>query len=83
MKLQVLHLQGSFFPISSVIFCVGQNMTDIHFAAIKMDRGDEPIFVAADIENDPVVYFIGGRENLSQFGKTAEFGLLHNLEPTP
>ncbi len=40
-------------------------MTDIHFAAIEMDGCDESIFVAADIENNPVVYFIGGRENLS------------------
>jgi len=58
-------------------------MTDIYFAAIKMNGCDEPIFVAADIENNPVVYFIGGRENLSQFGKTTEFGLLYNLEPAP
>jgi len=58
-------------------------MTDIDFAAVEMDGGNEPVFVAADIEDNPVIHFIGGRENLSQFGKTAEFGLLHNLEPTP
>ncbi len=58
-------------------------MTDIHFAAVEMDGCDEPVFVAADIENNPVVYFVGGRENLSQLGKTVEFGLLHNFEPTP
>ena len=58
-------------------------MTDIHFAAIEMDRCDEPVFVAADIKNDPMIYFIGRGENLSQFGKTIEFGLLYNLEPAP
>jgi hypothetical protein len=58
-------------------------MTDIYLAAIEMYRCDEPVFIAADIENNPMVYFIGGRESLSQFGKTAEFSLLHNLEPTP
>ena len=57
-------------------------MTDIHFAAIEMDGCDKPVFVTADIENNPVVYFIGGRENSPQFGKTIKFGLLHNLEPT-
>jgi hypothetical protein len=56
-------------------------MTDIHFAAIEMDRCDKPVFVAADIENNPMIYFVGGGEDLSQFGKTIEFGLLHNLEP--
>ncbi len=57
-------------------------MTDIYFAAIEMDGCDQPVFVAADIENDPVIQFIGGRKNLSQFGKTIEFSLLHDLEPT-
>lgn len=58
-------------------------MTDIHFAAIEMDGCDKPVFVAADVENYPVIYFIDGRKNPSQLGKTAEFSLLHNLEPTP
>jgi hypothetical protein len=62
---------------------MGQNMTDIYFAAIEMDGGDEPIFVTTDIENNPMIDFIGRREDLSQFGKTIEFGLLHNLEPAP
>ena len=58
-------------------------MTNIHFAAIEMDGCDESIFVAADIENNPMIYFVGGGENLSQFGKAVEFSLLHNLEPAP
>ena len=56
-------------------------MTDINFAAIEMDGCDQSVFVAANIENDPVIQFIGGRKNLSQFGKTIEFGFLHDLEP--
>lgn len=58
-------------------------MTDIYFAAIEVDRCDESVFVATDIENDPMIYFIGGGKDLSQFGKTVELDLLHNLEPTP
>jgi hypothetical protein len=61
---------------------MGQNMTDIHFSAVEMHRGDQPVLVAADVENDPVVEFIGGGEDLPQFGKTFEFGLLHDLVPT-
>jgi len=57
-------------------------MTDIYFAAIEVNRCDQPVFVAADIENNPVIQFIGRGKNLSQFGKTIEFGLLHDLEPT-
>lgn len=57
-------------------------MTNIHFAAIEMNGRDQPVFVAADIENDPMVEFVSRRENLSQLGKVIEFGLLHNLEPT-
>lgn len=56
-------------------------MTDIYFAAIEMNGRDQSVFIAADIENDPMVKFIGGRENLSQFGKGVKFGLLHDLEP--
>ena len=60
---------------------MGENMTDIYLAAIEMDGRDQPVFVAADVENDPVVELIHGGENLSQFGKTMEFSLLHDLEP--
>lgn len=60
---------------------MGQNVTDIYFAAVEMDRGDKPVFVAADVENDPVIQFVGGWENLPQSGKVVEFGLLHDLEP--
>jgi hypothetical protein len=61
---------------------MSENMTDIYFAAIEMDGIDWPIFVTANIEDDPMIEFIGGGENLSQFGKTTELGLLHDLEPT-
>jgi hypothetical protein len=57
-------------------------MTDIHFAAIEMNGRDQPVFIAADIEDDPMVKFVCGRKNLSQFGKGVKFCLLHDLEPT-
>ncbi len=57
-------------------------MTNVHFAAIEMDGGDQPVFITANIEDDPMVKFIGRREDLSQFGKGMKFGFLHDLEPT-
>ncbi len=57
-------------------------MTDVHFASIEMNGRDQPVFVSADIENDPMVEFVGRRKDLSQLGKVIEFSLLHNLEPT-
>jgi len=59
-----------------------QNVTDIYFTAIEMDRCNQPVFIATDIEDDPMVKFIGRREDLSQFGKGVKFSLLHDLEPT-
>ncbi len=56
-------------------------MTDIYFAAVEMNGGDQPVFIAANIEDDPMVKFIGGWEDLSQLGKGVKFGLLHDLEP--
>ncbi len=57
-------------------------MMNVNFAAIKMNGCDESIFVATDLEDDPVIQFIGGGENRTQLGKTIEFGFLHDLEPT-
>jgi len=56
-------------------------MADIYFAAIEMDRRDKPVFVTTYIEDDPVIQFIGRRENLSQFCETIEFCFMHDLEP--
>jgi len=60
---------------------MGENMTDIHFAAIEMDGRDQPVFIAADIEDDPVVKLVGRREDLSQFSKGVKLSFLHDLEP--
>lgn len=57
-------------------------MTDIYFAAIEINGCDQPVFISADIENDPMVEFVSRRKNSSQLGKIIEFSLLHNLEPT-
>jgi len=60
---------------------MGENMTDIHFAAVEMNGCDQPIFIATDIEDDPMVKLVGGRENLSPLGKGVKLSFLHDLEP--
>jgi hypothetical protein len=61
---------------------MSKNMTDIHLAAIEVNGCDQPVFVSADVEDDPMIQLVGGREDLSQFGKAIEFCFLHDLEPT-
>ncbi len=40
-------------------------MTDINLAAIEMYGCYQSVFIAANIENDPLTYSIGGGEYLS------------------
>ena len=56
-------------------------MADIHLAAIEMDRSDQPIFVAADVEDDPLIHFVGGWKCGAEFGKISELRGCHHLEP--
>lgn len=56
-------------------------MADIHLTAIEMDRSDQPIFIAADIEDDPLIYFVGGWKCAAEFGKISELRGCHHLEP--
>jgi hypothetical protein len=32
---------------------MGQDMTNIHLAPIEMDGGNQPVFIASDIEYNP------------------------------
>ena len=57
-------------------------MTDINFVTIKVDGGNQPVFVAADVEDDPMVNFIGGGKYGAQFCKILKVRFLHDLEPT-
>jgi hypothetical protein len=60
---------------------MSQDMADVDFAAIKMNGSNQPVCIAADIENNPVVHFICRRKCGAQFGKVMELSLLHNLKP--
>ena len=59
-----------------------QNVTNIYFGAIEMNRGNQAIFVTADIKHNPLPNHIGGRKRPAQFGKILELGVQHPLVPT-
>jgi len=58
---------------------MGKNMTDVNFSTIKVNRDNQPIFIAANIENNPLVYFIHRRKRCTQFRKTIEFGFFEQF----
>jgi hypothetical protein len=58
-----------------------QNMTNIHFTPIEMNDRDQPIFVATDIEHNPLTDLIGGGERCPQITEAAKGGMSHDFEP--
>ena len=56
-------------------------MANIEPAAIEVDRSNQAIFIAADIENDPIVDLIGRWESRPQAFKARELALPDNLVP--
>jgi hypothetical protein len=61
---------------------MGEDMADIHLAALEMYRGDKPIFVAANVEHNPIVYFVRRWKSGTQLTEVEKFRVSHNLEPT-
>src|ERR671922_2488802 len=57
-------------------------MPNINFAAVKVDRGDQPIFVSGNIENKQIVYAVCRWKYVAKFRKTMEICFLYNLIPS-
>lgn len=57
-------------------------MTDKYFSSVEMNRSNESILVAADIENNEVAYLVSGRESGSQRREVIKFRPLNNLKPS-
>ena len=57
-------------------------MTDIDFSTIKVDGDDKTIFIAANVEDDPMSSLVCRGKGLSEVGKTAEFGIVYDFVPT-
>jgi hypothetical protein len=60
---------------------VGEQVTNVHLAAIEMDGRDEAIFVASNVEYDDVFHSVSGWEGGTQGIKTVEITPLHDFEP--
>src|SRR5579872_4052301 len=72
---------ATMFPISSIIFLVCQDVADVDLLAIEVDRGNESIFVSADVEHDEIADLVCTWKCRSQSGKSWKVILLHNFEP--
>lgn len=59
-----------------------QHVPNVHFAAIEMNRGNETILVASDIEHHPLLNQIRAGKRGAQFGKGFKLGVSHRLVPT-
>ena len=60
---------------------MGQHMADVDLAPVKMDGGDQPVFVPANIEHDEVADFVRCWEGGPQGLKTRKVVPLHDFEP--
>lgn len=59
-----------------------QNIANINFLAIKVDRGDQAVFITADIKHKKITYFVHARENSTQFVETIKAIFFNYLEPS-
>src|SRR5579859_293886 len=62
-------------------FLVCQDVADVDLLAIEVDRGNESIFVSADVEHDEIADPVCTWKCRSQSGKSWKVILLHNFEP--
>lgn len=60
---------------------MGQDIAYIHLVPVEMDRGNKPVFVAADIENNLVSHLVRTWEDPAQCAETVKDTTPHDLEP--
>lgn len=56
-------------------------MSNVDFAPIEMNGCNQPIFVAADIEHNPLSNFVSGGEGSAEVGEAFKLRLSHDFEP--
>ncbi len=59
-----------------------QNMPDVHFLRIEMNRRNDPVLVAPNVKHIERADFIGGIERRLDIGKTQKLSRLNNLAPS-
>lgn len=60
---------------------MGQDIADVQLATVEVDRGDQPILVAPDVEDHLVSDQIGARKRPSQLDQGLECRLVHDGIP--
>jgi hypothetical protein len=60
---------------------VGEDMPHVKSLLVEMDRGDDPVFVAADIEDVELPDAVDSVECLPEFGKSCESTRLDDVTP--
>src|SRR2546422_6140551 len=56
-------------PLAKVVLLVGQHVPDVDLPAIVMDHGDQPIFVAANVEDRESANLVGMAESSTNLGE--------------
>lgn len=56
-------------------------MTDVYFAPIEVNRDNQAILVAGNVEYDEFSDFVCRRKSAVQGRETAKLSLLHDFEP--
>ena len=61
---------------------MGQHVADVDLAPVEMDRGNESVFVPANVEHDEVADFVRRGEGGTQGLKARKVMSLHDFEPS-
>jgi hypothetical protein len=62
------------FPRSVVIFGMTQHVQSVNPLVLVIDAGNQPAFVAANVEHDAASHVIGNPKSLSIIGKVLPLG---------
>jgi hypothetical protein len=68
-------------PGASVVFGVGEHVTDVHLLSVVMDGRYQPELVASDVKDCEPAHLIGRGERDPQTGEGGIVGLPNNGEP--
>src|SRR3954454_1510874 len=61
---------------------MGQDMPDVDSSSIKVDGGNQPVFVSSNIEHHEALHPVGAWERRSQLVEVPEYALLDDGIPT-
>jgi hypothetical protein len=69
------------FPFLPVVFGMGENVADVDYLPVIADHGNEPVFVASDVEHRERLHEIGMREVPPHVGQAPPTSSLGHVIP--